>query len=86
MLINYLCLRLIDRLANTGRLTCSRSFWSRSATHSPIFLTFPGAVILSFDHGALRRVKLEETQQFQITKGVLDHPESYWRHLGAEGE
>jgi predicted ATPase len=54
------------------------------ATHSPVLLTFPGSVIVSFDHGALRRVKLEETQQFQITKGILEHPASFWRHLGAE--
>jgi predicted ATPase len=51
------------------------------ATHSPILLTFPGAEILSFDGDKVQRVKLEDTPQFQITKGILDSPERYWKHL-----
>ncbi len=54
------------------------------ATHSPILLTYPGAQILSFDHGILHPVRLEETSHFQITHGILKNPEMYWRHL--EGE
>lgn len=53
------------------------------ATHSPILLTYPGASIVSFDHGALENVKLEDTSQFQITRDILNHPEMYWRHLTA---
>jgi len=51
------------------------------ATHSPILLTFPGAQILSFDDAALRRISLEDTSHFQITKGILQNPAVYWRHL-----
>lgn len=51
------------------------------ATHSPILLTFPGAQILSFDGNAVRPVTLEETSHFQITKGILHNPGSYWKHL-----
>src|SRR5262249_31124014 len=32
------------------------------ATHSPILLTFPGAVIVGFDDGTLRRIALEDTK------------------------
>lgn len=51
------------------------------ATHSPILLTFPGAQILSFDGDALRPTSLEDTSHFQITKGILQNPAVYWKHL-----
>lgn len=51
------------------------------ATHSPILLTFPGATIMSFEDGGLSEVSLEDTAHYQITKGILDAPERYWRHL-----
>lgn len=51
------------------------------ATHSPILLTFPDATILSFDDGEIAPVRLDQTSHFQITKGILDAPERYWRHL-----
>jgi predicted ATPase len=55
------------------------------ATHSPILLTFPDADILSFDGDKVQPVKLEETPQYQITKGILDSPERYWKHLKSSG-
>ena len=51
------------------------------ATHSPILMTFPGAMILSLDGGDIHEITLEETQHYQITKGILESPERYWRHL-----
>lgn len=51
------------------------------ATHSPILLTFPGAQILAFDGNAIQQVSLEETSHFQITKGILQNPGVYWKHL-----
>jgi predicted ATPase len=51
------------------------------ATHSPILLTFPGAQILSFDGDAVRAISLVETSHYQITKGILQNPGSYWKHL-----
>ena len=54
------------------------------ATHSPILLTFPNATIFNFVDGFLRPVELEETEHYQITKGVLDDPHRYWRHLMPE--
>jgi predicted ATPase len=52
------------------------------ATHSPVLLTFPGAQILSFDGDALHPISIEETSHFQITKGILQNPAAYWKHLG----
>lgn len=51
------------------------------ATHSPILLTFPGARIVSFDHGALTEVARTETAHHEITAGILAEPERYWRAL-----
>jgi predicted ATPase len=51
------------------------------ATHSPILLTFPGAQILTFDGTVVQQVSLEETSHFQITKGILQDPAVYWKHL-----
>lgn len=54
------------------------------ATHSPSLLTFPSAQILSFDGDAVRPISLEETSHYQITRGILQNPAAYWKHLQAE--
>jgi predicted ATPase len=54
------------------------------ATHSPLLMTFPGADIVSFDGPELRRITLEETSHYQITRGMLDDPPLYWKHLRNE--
>lgn len=51
------------------------------ATHSPIILTFPGATLLSFDDGVIRPTTLEQTSHYQLTRGILECPERYWKHL-----
>lgn len=51
------------------------------ATHSPILLTFPDARIISFDAPDLPTVTLADTAHFRITQGILNRPESYWKHL-----
>ncbi len=51
------------------------------ATHSPVLMTFPDAVLLSFDHGQIERTRLEDTDHYQITRGILDNPGQYWNHL-----
>jgi predicted ATPase len=68
-------LALMHKLVQTGR---SQFF---VATHSPILLTYPGAAIVSFDGGALERVAIEDNSHYQITHGILNNPQMYWRHL-----
>jgi len=51
------------------------------ATHSPILMTYPDAELVSFDDPALPSVNLEDTSHFQITRGMLENPTRYWRHL-----
>jgi predicted ATPase len=54
------------------------------ATHSPLLMTYPGAEILSFDDGVLREVSLKETSHYQVTRGILEEPGRYWKHLTGE--
>lgn len=56
------------------------------ATHSTILMTYPGASLLSFDGESIRPIQIEETSHFQITKGLLDHPARYWKHLLGDEE
>jgi predicted ATPase len=49
--------------------------------HSPILLTFPGADIVSIDQVPPVSVALADTSHYQITRGILESPERYWKHL-----
>lgn len=51
------------------------------ATHSPILLTYPEARIISFDDEELKTVSINDTAHYQITRGILNNSESYWKHL-----
>lgn len=51
------------------------------ATHSPILMALPGAVLYSFDNGAIRQIAYEETEHFQITRDFLNNPALFLRHL-----
>lgn len=51
------------------------------ATHSPILMTYPGATVVSFDSPSLESVDYRQSDHFNLTKGILDHPEHYWKHL-----
>ena len=51
------------------------------ATHSPILMAFPGVTIYSLDGGYVHEVALADTPHYQITRGILEAPERYWKHL-----
>jgi len=71
-------LSLLVRMAELVRAGKSQFV---GATHSPVLLTFPDADIVSFDVAPLRSVRLQDTSHYQITRGILEDPQSYWRHL-----
>jgi len=77
--------RQLTLLAHMAQLVAEGQTQFIVATHSPILLTFPGAEILSFDGENVHPVKLEDTAQYQITKGILESPERYWKHLKSSG-
>jgi len=51
------------------------------ATHSPILMTYPGATVVSFDSPTLESVDYRTSDHFLLTKGILEHPEQYWKHI-----
>jgi predicted ATPase len=56
------------------------------ATHSPILLTFPGAAIVDFDDRTLPRIALQDTRHYQITRGMLENPDRYWREMDEDDQ
>jgi predicted ATPase len=44
------------------------------ATHSPILLACPGAVIYSFDRAPVGRIAYRETEHYKLYKDFLDNP------------
>jgi predicted ATPase len=51
------------------------------STHSPIILSYPGAVLFSLDGEAIREVPYQETEHYTITRNFLNAPERFFRHL-----
>jgi predicted ATPase len=51
------------------------------ATHSPILLAYPDADIFLLDENGISKVRYEETEHYQITKGFLDNPGKYFEML-----
>ena len=51
------------------------------ATHSPILMGIPDALLYQIREDGMERVTYKETDHYRITKRFLDDPESYLRHL-----
>lgn len=47
------------------------------ATHSPILMGLPGAVILNFDASPLTEIRYEETDHYQMTRRFLENPTQF---------
>lgn len=61
-------------LAALGRLVKQDSQFL-IATHSPLVLSFPGAVIYQFSDGGISPVRYEETEHYQLTRSFLQNPQ-----------
>lgn len=55
-------------------------------THSPILLGIPGADIISFDDGVIRRCSYEETESYQVMEMFINHRERLIKSLLDEGK
>src|SRR6202041_1036411 len=51
------------------------------ATHSPILMGIPNAVLYEIKDGGMERVNYTDTDHYRITKRFVVDPESYLRHL-----
>ena len=51
------------------------------ATHSPILMAYPDALLYQLDERGLRVVEYEETEHYRLTRDFLNSRESYFKHL-----
>lgn len=51
------------------------------ATHAPIVMAAPGALLLEIRDGALMHSEFDELEHVRILRAFLDEPEAYLRHL-----
>jgi len=51
------------------------------ATHSPILMAFPGAVILNFDQRPVAPVNYDDLEHVTLTRDFLNNPEQFLRQL-----
>lgn len=51
------------------------------ATHSPILMAFPNAMIYLLDPSGINKVNYRDTEHYQITRDFLLQPESFLKHL-----
>ena len=56
------------------------------ATHSPILLGYPGAVIYQFDEDGIEQVEYEETEHYQVTSYFLQYREKMLKDLFEDEE
>lgn len=68
-------LKIIHDLASSGHAQFI------IATHSPIILSYPGAVLFSLDGDALQEIEYRDTKHFLITRDFLNSPERFFKHL-----
>lgn len=54
------------------------------ATHSPILLAYPGALIYQIDGSGITPVKYEDTEHYAVTKAFLENPERMLAELFEE--
>nr|UKE83267.1 AAA family ATPase [Pectobacterium sp. PL152] len=69
----------IHQLVNTG---CQFII----ATHSPIILAYPNAVIYQFDDNGIQQVAWQETEHYQITRQFLNNPQGMMDVLFADDD
>jgi predicted ATPase len=54
------------------------------ATHSPILLAYPGAVIFDLDGDTIEPIRYQDTRHYLVTRDFLNSPERFFKHLFAE--
>ena len=51
------------------------------ATHSPIILSYPGAVLFSLDEAGIQPIEYRDTEHYRLTRDFLNTPERFLHHL-----
>jgi predicted ATPase len=56
------------------------------ATHSPLLLGYPGALIYGFGPNGIERVAYEDTEHYRVTKDFLAGRDRFFKHLFVEDD
>ena len=54
------------------------------ATHSPILMAYPGALIYQCDEDGIHKINYKDTDHYRLTKAFLDNPDRFFRELFRE--
>ena len=73
-------LKIVHDLAATGRAQFL------IATHSPMMLAYPGAILFSLDGESIEEITYQETTHYLITRDFLNAPARFFKHLFAADE
>ena len=56
------------------------------ATHSPILMAYPGALLYQLDAAGIAPVRYQDTEHYRITRDFLADPERFFKHLFTDRE
>ncbi len=56
------------------------------ATHSPILLAYPGAVLYGFGEDGISEISYQETDHYRLTRDFLNSPDRYFKYLFSDGD
>lgn len=73
--------RQLSFLAAMNDLAEKRSSQFIIATHAPIIMSYPRALIYLLSEHGIRPIPYEETEHFQLVRDFLNDRETYFRHL-----
>lgn len=51
------------------------------ATHSPIVLSYPGAILFGMDTDSIAEISYRESAPYRVMRDFMDAPERYFKHL-----
>ena len=76
----------LSPLRQVGLLALLKEMVARNAqfiiaTHSPILMAYPGAILLNFDQSPPQPVSWESLEHVSVTRGFLNDPQLYLNHL-----
>jgi predicted ATPase len=54
------------------------------ATHSPILMAYPDALIYHLSSDGIREIAYQDTEHYQLTRTFLSDPDRYFKHLFAD--
>ncbi len=56
------------------------------STHSPIILSYPGAVLYNLDGPSIQEVDYHDTEHYLVTRDFLNSPERFFKYLFSDSD